>query len=239
MDILLYNLFTCVKENYKTIFKSQSQSLLQLISVLPALERLYYLFYYLHIEKARIQSIENYIDYLATNPRDVESPQYKKDFWDNARIENSNFIHFLNQQIEIISLIDSEESIRISKMFENKRDFAVEEIVNVIVPSTLGYVSDNIFYLHESIKIRELVNLLIYLNKSSRLPKIYIKEDLTNLMFKHFNQKGQKLNLNTVKKYFNDVPKNLEKKLGELKNQFFTTEINNFLNKVLATDKKD
>ena len=239
MDILLYNLFTNVKESYKTIFKSQSQSLLHLISVLPALERLYYLFYYLHIEKARIQSIENYIDYLATNPRDVESPQYKKDFWDNARIENSNFIHFLNQQIEIISLIDSEESIRISKMFENKRDFAVEEIVNVIVPSTLGYVSDNIFYLHESIKIRELVNLLIYLNKSSRLPKIYIKEDLTNLMFKHFNQKGQKLNLNTVKKYFNDVPKNLEKKLGELKNQFFTTEINNFLNKVLATDKKD
>lgn len=119
----------------------------------------------MHIEKARIQSIDNYIDYLATNPKDVESPQYKKDFWDNARIENSNFIHFLNQQIEIISLIDSDEAKQITKKFENKRDFAAKEIANATVTSTLGYASDIIFYLHKSIKIRELVNLIIYLNK--------------------------------------------------------------------------
>lgn len=232
-------MFTNVKESYKTIFKSQSQSLLQLISVLPALERLYYLLYYLHIEKARIQSIENYIDYLDTNPKDVESPKFSKDFWENAMLENSNFIHLLNQQIEIISLIDSEEAKQITKKFENKRDFAAKEIANVVVTSTLGYASDNVFYLHQSIKIRELVNLIIYLNKSYKLPKIFIKEDLVNLIFKHFNHKGENLKLDTVKKYFNDEPKNLEKKLGELKNEVFISEISNFVNKVLAADKKD
>ena len=118
--------------------------MLHLISVLPAIERLHYLLYYLHIEKARIQSIDNYLDYLATNPKDVESPQFSKDLWENARNENSNFIHFLNQQIEIISLIDSEEVKQITKKFDNNRDFAAEEIANVIVPSTLGYVIDNI-----------------------------------------------------------------------------------------------
>ncbi len=77
------------------------------------------------------------------------------------------------------------------------------------------------------------------MNKSYKLPKIYIKEDLVNLIFKHFNHKGENLKLDTVKKYFNDEPKNLEKKLGELKNEVFITEIKFFLNKVLAADKKD
>ena len=71
------------------------------------------------------------------------------------------------------------------------------------------------------------------------LPKNYLNDDLVKFATIHFSFKEENLKIDTLKKYFNDVPKNLEKKLGELKNQLFTTEINNFINKVLAADRKD
>ena len=239
MEISLYNVFTTTTESYLTIFKSQLQSLIQLISVLPAMERLTYLLFYLRIEKIRIQSIENYIEYLDSNPKDVESPQYDKDYWEKARVANSYYIHFLNQQIEIISLIDEKVAKAIVTKFENLKDVAKNEIAHVQVPNTLGRISNSVLYLHNSIKIRNLVNLIVHLNNSKKLPKVYLKDDLIKLMSMHFNHKGVTLNFDTLKRYFNDLPKYSEKKMGELNNEHFISEIIEFLNKVLSPDEKD
>jgi len=136
-------------------------------------------------------------------------------------------------------LIDDKAVKDITKKFENLKDVAKKEIAYVQVPNTLGRISNSVLYLHNSIKIRNLVNLIVHLNNSKKLPKVYLKDDLIKLMSMHFNHKGVTLNFDTLKRYFNDLPKYSEKKMGELNNEHFISEIIEFLNKVLSPDEKD
>ncbi len=237
MEILLYNVFSGIMEECRILFYNQRHQIISFITFLPVRERLFYLIYYLKIEELRLKSIHNHIENIKSFPDNEESPLFKIDGWSKAQKENSNFIHFLEQQIEIISFIIPEEFEKIqmqSNKFFSKSNY---ELGKVLVKSTLGYIGNDKFYLNSSIKIRNFVNLIVFLNIENRLPKRYLNEELKSIIIENFVYKGTKFQIDTIKKYLNDVPKNLKNNLGELGDEYFIELILNFLQNNIEKDK--
>jgi len=114
------------------------------------MERLTYLLFYLRIEKIRIQSIENYIEYLDSNPKDVEFFERACDTeWKNALIAAFGSTCRVKGGPEddgnIKALLDSHTPV--CTIFGKTWTLHVKEVLQTTNEDNLRIIEDSVAYL--------------------------------------------------------------------------------------------